>query len=429
MSKPASSLKELKITNVKTATVIGNYYWTFARVYSGDLYGTGEGYTAPQLENIILELAPLIIGENALDLNYVYDKLRWAAVPSGVSGITYHAISAIEIAILDLVGKYLNVPVYTLLGGKFREKIRMYVDTHAGESLHARDRALRPAFTKWMKEAKKQELSEEMSPNDPMFGRSAVQKFSEAYTPKAYSDRAVKMKGEGFTAVKFDLDIPTPYSTNLGQKSGSLNNREIGYLADLVRAVRERVSDETDIMFDLHWKYDLGSSVRLLRAVEPFGVMWIEDPLPPEDLSLLGGLTKLTTTPIASGENVYTRYGFAKLLETGIPIMTPDAIKAGGLTETRMGALLAAMREVVVSPHNVSSPIGTVAQAHLAASIPNFGVLEFHGRDVPIWYRLAKGKTEIIKDGFISLKDEPGLGVELDEAIAKNYALDDKFNL
>ena len=424
---------ELKITDVKTTTVIGNYYWTFVRVYAGDLYGTGEGYTAPQLENIVLELSPLIIGENALDLNYIYDKLRWAAVPSGVSGIMYHAISAIEIAILDLVGKYLNIPVYTLLGGKFRDRVRIYVDTHAGESLHARDRALRPAYTRWMKEAGKKEESPaeaDMNPNDPMFGRSTVQRFTDAYTPKAYADRAIKMKNEGFTAVKFDLDIPTPYSTNLGQKSGTLNNQEIAYLADLVRAVREGVGYETDIMFDLHWKYDVGSSIRLLRAMEPFGLMWLEDPLPPDDLSLLGKLTKLTTTPIASGENVYTRYGFARLLETGIPIMTPDSIKAGGLTETRMGAMLAAMREVVVSPHNVSSPIGTVAQAHLAASIPNFGVLEFHGRDVPIWYKLAKGKSDLIQDGFITLKsDEPGFGIELDESVAKNYALDDKFNL
>jgi len=418
---------ELKITAVKTATVVGNYYWTFVRVYAGDLYGTGEGYTAPQLENIILELSPLIIGENALDLNYVYDKLRWAAVPSGVSGIMYHAISAIEIAILDLVGKYMNVPVYTLLGGKFRDRIRMYVDTHAGESLHARDRALRPAFTKWMKELKRNSEDADMNPNDPMFGRSTIQKFTEAYTPKAYSDRAIKMKNEGFTAIKFDLDIPTPYSTNLGQKSGSLNNREIDYLAELVRAVREGVGEEHDIMFDLHWKYDLGSSIRLLRAMEPFGVMWIEDPLPPEDLSLLSRLTGMTTTPIASGENVYTRYGFAQLLKTGIPIITPDSIKAGGLTETRMAAALAAMAEVVVSPHNVSSPIGTVAQAHLAASISNFGVLEFHGRDVPIWYKLTK--HQLIKDGFITLKDEPGLGIELEESVARNYALDDKFDL
>jgi len=419
---------ELKITAVKTATVIGNYYWTFVRVYAGDLYGTGEGYTAPQLENIILELSPLLIGENALDLNYVYDKLRWAAVPSGVSGITYHAISAIEIAILDLLGKYLNVPVYTLLGGKFRDRIRMYVDTHAGESLHARDRALRPAFTKWMKEARPNSAEDaDMNSNDPMFGRSTIQKFTDAYTPKAYADRAIQMKNEGFTAIKFDLDIPTPYSTNLGQKSGSLNNREIAYLAELVSAVRQGVGEEHDIMFDLHWKYDLGSSIRLLKAMEPFGVMWIEDPVPPEDLSLLGKLARMTTTPIAGGENVYTRYGFARLLETGIPIITPDSIKAGGLTETRMAAALAAMSEVVVSPHNVSSPIGTVAQAHLSASIPNFGVLEFHGRDVPMWYKMTDHQP--IKDGFITLKDNPGLGIELDEAVAKHYALDDKFDL
>ena len=415
---------ELKITGVKAVTVAGNYYWTFAKVYSGEKFGVGEGYVAPQLENVILELSPLIVGENALDLNKILDKLRWATIPAGSAGITYHAISAIEIAILDLIGKCLNVPVYTLLGGKLRDKVRIYVDTHAGKSLHARDRALRPTTTKWMRESGATK-EDNVESRDPMFGRSAsFQEYSDEFSTKSYASRAREMKDEGYTAVKFDLDVPTPYSTASSQRSGFLNNKEIEYLSGLVASVRESVGDQTDIMFDLHWKFDFDSSIRLLNSVEPCGVMWMEDPVPPEDPSVLSRIRKATRVPIASGENVYNRYGLSRLIETGIPIITPDALKAGGLYEMRLVSQLAAMKEAVVSPHNVASPLGTIAQAHLCASITNFGVLEFHGRDVPIWNKLSK-RGNVINKGFIELKDDPGLGIELDESIAKKYSLDE----
>ncbi len=415
----------LKITDVKAATVIGNYYWTYVRVYAGDQTGTGEGYTAPQLEGILRELSPLIIGEDALEIERICDKLRWALVPSGTSGIAYHAISAIEIALLDLVGKHLNVPVYTLLGGKFREKVKVYVDTHAGEALQARDRVLLPTVPKWMRELDKGTGRE--TSKEPMFGRATDERFTKEYTPEAYAKRARQMKDEGFSAIKFDLDVPTPYSSQYSRRAGALTNQEIRYLAQLVRAVREAVGEESEIMFDLHWSFNISSSSRLLKAVEPYEVTWIEDPLPPENMKLLKNLVESSPVPIATGENIYTRYGFARLLETGVPIVTPDSLKTGGLTETKFISKLAAMKEVVISPHNISSPLGTIAQAHLAASIPNFGVLEFHGHDVPIWYRLSK--RELIKQGFIDIKDEPGLGIELDESIASKYALNGEFDL
>jgi L-alanine-DL-glutamate epimerase-like enolase superfamily enzyme len=235
------------------------------------------------------------------------------------------------------------------------------------------------------------------------------------------------MKREGFTAIKFDLDIPTPYTRKASQETGSLSNQEISYLAGLVGTVRTAVGDDTDILFDLHWKYDVISSIRLANAIEDYGVMWLEDPVPPENMALMREITSATRVPISSGENQYGRYQFAELLETGIRVATPDAPKTGGLLETKLIAQMAAMKEVTVSPHNISSPIGTMAQAHLAASIPNFGVLEFHGHDVPIWYRLAK--KQIIREGFIQLTDAPGLGVELDESVAARYALDEEFDL
>ena len=261
----------------------------------------------------------------------------------------------------------------------------------------------------------------------PVHGRATPMVYSEEYSPELYGQRAREMKKEGFTAIKFDLDVPTPYTRRASQETGSLSNQEISYLAGLVGTVRTAVGDDTDILFDLHWKYDVVSSIRLANEIEAHGVMWLEDPVPPENIGLMKEVTSATRVPISSGENQYGRYQFAELLDTGIRIATPDAPKTGGLLETKLIAQMAVLKEITISPHNISSPIGTMAQAHLAASIPNFGVLEFHGHDVPVWYKLSKER--VIEDGFIHMTDAPGLGVELDEPVAARYALNGEFDL
>lgn len=413
----------LKITKVTSATVEGNYHWVYARVYAGELYGTGEGFFAPELEGVIKQFGRLLIGENALEINRLVEKMYWASIPSGRSGVNAHAISAIEIALFDLVGKYRNAPVYSLLGGKIRDKIRIYVDTHAGESLEAIDAVLLPTRPKWMP-------GEEDKPpeNEPIHGRMTTGHFSDEYTPEAYGSRAKKMKDEGFTAIKFDLDVPTPYTQQYDLQSGSLSNKETKYLADLVGAVRESVGDEADILFDLHWRYNVQSSIGLAKEIEKYGVMWLEDPVPPGDPSLIDLVASATSTPIATGENLYGRYDFLPMLPTRMRIVTPDALKTGGLMETRLIAQMAQIKEMTLSPHNIGSPIGTMAQAHIAATVPNFGVLEFHGHDVPIWRRMIK-ESKLIDRGFISMSDEAGLGIELDEKIASEYSLNSRFEL
>ena len=413
----------LKINKVTSATVEGNYHWVFARVYAGELYGTGEGFYAPELEGVVRQFGRLLIGEDALEINRLFEKMFWASVPSGFSGVNFHAISAIEIALWDLVGKYRNAPVYSLLGGKLRDKIRIYVDTHAGKSLEAIDSVLLPTRPKWMPGRQKKSTEDE-----PIHGRMTTGKYSDEFTPKAYASRARAMKSEGFTAIKFDLDVPTPYTQQYNLSSGSLTNSETRYLSELVAAVREAVGDEIDILFDLHWKYNVQSSIGLAKAIEQYHVMWLEDPVPPGDPSLIDLVATATSTPIATGENLYGRYEFLPLLSTRMRIVTPDAMKAGGLMETRLIAQMAQIKEMVLSPHNIGSPIGTVAHAHVAASVPNFGVLEFHGHDVPIWRKLVR-KENVIQSGFISMTDEPGLGIELDEKVAAEYALNDKFEL
>ncbi|MDG6899625.1 MAG: mandelate racemase/muconate lactonizing enzyme family protein [Nitrososphaerota archaeon] len=418
---------KLRISDVKAASVEGNYQWTFVKVYAGDSFGIGEGFPAPQLESVVKEYSPLIIGEDASDLRRIMDKLRWAAIPHGPWGVSSHAFSAIELAILDLLGKNLNVPVYDLLGGKFGDRVRVYVDTHAGKSLESLSRIVVPITPKWAKEAGAKEAKGEE--NVPHHGRLAPMDYSDEYSPAAYGARAKEMKKEGYTAIKFDLDVPTPYTTVHSQEIGSLSNREVGYLADLVSAVRKGAGDDTDILFDLHWKYDVKSSIALAKAIEKHGVMWLEDPVPPENVALLREVTSATSVPIATGENHYGRYQFAEVLKTGIRVVTPDAAKAGGLLECMLISQMAAMGEVTVSLHNISSPIGTMAQAHLMAAIPNSGVLEFHGHDVPIWGKIVKRGDRLIQNGYITLGDEPGFGVDLDEKVASRYALGGKFDL
>ena len=174
---------KLKITDLKAGTVQANYEWTFVRVYAGELSGTGEAFPAPQLEGVVQEYAPLVIGEDAFNLNRIMDKLRWASVPSGTYGISSHAFSAIEIAILDLLGKSLNVPVYALLGGKMTDKVRVYVDTHSGKGLEAMSRVVLPSTPLWMRELG---VNPHNSEAKPVHGRAGSMVYTDEYSHKAY---------------------------------------------------------------------------------------------------------------------------------------------------------------------------------------------------------------------------------------------------
>ena len=174
-------------------------------------------------------------------------------------------------------------------------------------------------------------------------------------------------------------------------------------------------------MVDLHWRYDLNSSLRICKGLEPFRLHWVEDLTPATrsvgNLDELGMLTSLCPIPIATGENLYTVYEFKDLLNTGVRIWTPDVCKTGGITEARRIAELASMYDIEVSPHNVTTPIGTVASAHAASISNTFGALEFHSHGFAFWYEMIRSKKSPIDRGFIKLTEEPGLGVELDEKV------------
>jgi L-alanine-DL-glutamate epimerase-like enolase superfamily enzyme len=413
----------VKITDVRTAVVEANYDWTFIRVYTDEgIMGLGESFLAPGLTGIVRDLKPLLVGEDPRNVDKLWSKMRWAASGAGsMGGIVYNAISGIEAALWDIAGKHYGAPIHALLGGKYRDKIRIYADCHAGEALESLDAVMLARRPKWLPEEAETAVASEI--NQPVHGRAYGEaETDEVFTPEMYAEKARETAAMGFTALKFDLDVPNPHTLDI--HSGTLTNAEIKFMVSLVEAVREAVGDEVDIAFDLHWRYNVSDAQRLAYELEPYGLMWLEDPVPPENIEAMRRVTKGTRTPICSGENYYMRFGFREALEKGaLDIVAPDLQKVGGLLEGRKIADMADTHYVAVTPHCIASPVGTIASVHVGSAIPNFLALEWHGMSVPFWEEMVIGiEGPIMEEGYIKVPEAPGLGVELNEEVAREYA-------
>ena len=404
----------MKIVRLKTAVVEGNFDWTFVRIETDEgIQGLGECFFAPGLTAILRSLEPLLVGENPRDVHRLFRKLQLATSGAGsVAGIIYNAISGIEAALWDLLGQSLGVPIYTLLGGKFRDQIRIYVDCHGGEALESLDEVLRSRQPSWTTGKSAVRAKDYFSDNDDVIPA----------TPEDYCRRAVAMKAQGFTALKFDLDVPGTEGSDPHNRC--LSNCAIDRMVALIGAVREGVGSDVDIAVDCHWRYSVSDVLKVTNALEPFRLLWLEDPVPPESLDALQAVSSRVRVPIATGENLYLFEGFREMLRRhAVGIATPDLQKVGGLSMAAQIAQFADSQTIPIAPHNISSPVGTLASAHFCATIPNFLVLEFHASDVPFWNDLVDGIPKpIIEKGHIRVPDGPGLGVRLNEEVARKYA-------
>ena len=192
-------------------------------------------------------------------------------------------------------------------------------------------------------------------------------------------------------------------------------------MVSVVAAVREAVGRDVMVAMDCHWKFAVGDAIKLAQAVEPYDLLWLEDPVPPENIDAQAKVTAATRTPICTGENLYRKHGFRELIEKqAAEIIAPDIPKMGGLLEAKKVADHADTYYIPVAPHNVASPVGTVAAAHVCAAMSNFLVIEFHAHDVPWWADLVDGEPPI-KDGFIHLTEAPGHGLTLNEDVARAH--------
>jgi L-alanine-DL-glutamate epimerase-like enolase superfamily enzyme len=404
----------LKIVRLKTAVVEGNFDWTFVRIETDEgIQGLGECFFAPGLTAILRSLEPLLLSEDPRDVHRLFRKLQLATSGAGsVAGIIYNAISGIEAALWDLLGQWLEVPIYRLLGGKFRDQIRIYADCHGGEALESLDEVLRSRQPSWIQQATRTNSKDYF----------ADTKDESPPSPKDYGKRAQAMMAQGYPALKFDLDVPGTQGSDAYNRC--LTNPAIDRMVALIGEVRDAVGYDVDVAVDCHWRYSVSDVVKVAQALEPFRLLWLEDPVPPDSIEALRAVSSRVKIPIATGENLYLLQGFREILQThAVGIVTPDLQKVGGLAVAALIAQFADAQTIPVAPHNISSPVGTLASAHFCAAIPNFLVLEFHASDVPFWNDLVEGVPKpIIQNGSIQLPDKPGLGVKLNESVARKYA-------
>lgn len=404
----------MRIVRLKTAVVEGNFDWTFVRLETDEgIQGLGECFFAPGLTAILRSLEPLLLGEDPRDIHRLFRKLQLGTSGAGsVAGIVYNAISGIEAALWDLLGQWLGVPIYRLLGGKFRDQVRIYADCHGGEALESLDEILRSRQPSWVQERTRH------TPKDYY----AKAEGEPPASPEAYRKRALAMRALGYTALKFDLDVPGTEGSDPYNRC--LTKPAIDHMVSLIGAVRDAVGYDIDLAVDCHWRYSVSDVIKVADALERFGLLWLEDPVPPESGDALRAVTSRVRVPIATGENLYRFEGFREILQThAVGIATPDLQKVGGLAVACQIAQFADDQTIPVAPHNISSPVGTLASAHFCAAIPNFLVLEFHASDVPFWNDLVDGISKpIISAGAIHLPEKPGLGITLNEEVAQKYA-------
>jgi len=352
----------MKITDIKTA----HARWCYVRVYTDEgVYGTGEcSHQGAGWQQIVESMKRLLVGEDPRDVDRCFEKVRHAFIFQGaLAGHTVSALTGIEVALWDLAGKAQGVPVYRLLGGKFRDRVRLYADC-------------------------------------------AMRDLDETYR---------KVTERGFTAMKFDLD-DARRPEKLDPWNWSVTPAELEVMVAEARTMREAVGPHMDLAIDLHGRYDITAARKLAVALEDLDLMWLEEPVPPENIDALCEVKAVSSTPICVGENLYLRFGFRDLLEKqGADIIMPDISKCGGLSECRKIANLAQIYYVPMAPHNNSGALSTLADSHVCASIPNFLALEFHRFEDETWDDTLLSDAPLIQQGHVVLSEKPGLGAEINE--------------
>lgn len=351
----------MKIVDCKTFLMNGvNRNWLFVKVVTDqDVYGWGEGTLELHehaVEAAVKAMVPRIIGRDPTQIEKLWQAMYrhgfWRGGP-----VIGSAISAIDQALWDITGKVYGQPVYKLLGGAVRERVRAY--THASDLRGAREKV-----------------------------------------------------DEGFTAFKTG-----------GWEVGKGSFREEDgpeALHEKIGAMRKEVGPEVDIMIDNHGRDRASIAIRKIQAIHEFGVLFFEEPTPPDNLDALAQVRAAGgPTDLATGERLYFRWGFKELLQRRlVDVIQPDICHGGGISELRRIASHAEMEYIKVAPHNPNGPVACAASLHLCAAIPNFHILET-ARDMP-WHDKVQKVPLKIKDGYFELPTAPGLGIDLDEAVIKS---------
>ncbi|HZT30158.1 MAG TPA: mandelate racemase/muconate lactonizing enzyme family protein [Bryobacteraceae bacterium] len=388
-SKPS----ELKITDLRVATITrAPMLCPIIRIDTNQgIYGLGEVRDGAS-PTYALFLKSRILGENPCNVDKIFRKIK----QFGYHGRQGGGVCGIEMALWDLAGKAYGVPVYQMLGGKFRDKIRCYADT------------------------------------------------TESHDPKIYGQRLKARHEQGFTWLKMDLGIDLlegvpgtvthPAGVSIGQGGNvqhmftgiELTPKGIQMMADYVAQVREQVGYDVPLSADHFGHIGVNSCIRLGKALEKYNLAWLEDMVPWQYSDLLKEIADAVDIPILTGEDIYLKEGFIELARKhAVDIVHPDLATSGGIYETKKIGDACQEYGVPMAMHFAGSPVCCMANVHCAAATENFLVLENHSVDVPWWNDLVNGvEKPIVNKGFITVPEKPGLGIELNEEVVKQHLLE-----
>ena len=376
---------KVKITDVKCMIVRGTWDWNLVKIETdAGIAGIGEAYWGPGVKDIIVRLLkPLLIGEDPLNVDKLYHKMILLTAGAGSqSGVTVTAASGVEIALWDLAGRILETPSCNLLGGRFRDRVRFYRTLQVVDNVED--------LGQW---------------------RAQVQQA-----------RAEKF---GWTAFKFQGDgIPRRVDPEYKEPghdayTRGLTNQDLRRIGRAMATVRQELGPDIDFGVEAHWKYDVRDAIRMAQAIEPANPMWLEDPVPPGNVEAMARVTHAVNVPICTGENLYTRNEFRRLIDMqGCDVVHIDIPKSGGLLESKRIHDLAENSFLATAAHNPASPVGTIASCHAAASMRNFRIHEL-AKYIDWWQDLVIHEGPIFRDGYFYIQDKPGLGVEINPDVAK----------
>lgn len=389
-TRTASRPSDLKITDLRVAVIRdAPMRCTIVRIDTNQgIYGLGEVRDAAS-KTYALMLKSRLLGENPCDVDRLFRKIK----QFGFHGRQGGGVCGVEMALWDLAGKAYNVPVYQMLGGKYRDRIRCYADT------------------------------------------------TESHDPKVYGERLRARREQGFTWLKMDLGVDLvekipgaltfPVGMNLGQSAATqhmftgieITEKGIALMCDYVAAIREIVGFDIPLAADHLGHIGVNSSIRLGKALEKYNLAWLEDLVPWQQTELWKKITGAVDIPTATGEDIYLKESFIKLAEAhAVDIVHPDLATSGGILETKKIGDAIEEHGVAMAMHAAGTPVLSLASVHCAAATNNFLVLENHSVDVPWWDSLVEGVSKpIIDHGFIRVPEGPGLGVTLNDEVMKQH--------
>jgi L-alanine-DL-glutamate epimerase-like enolase superfamily enzyme len=389
-----SSPSALRITDLRVAVVTkpGPSPCPIIRLDTNQgVYGLGEVRDGAS-PTYALFLKSRLLNENPLNITFLFQKIK----QFGFHGRQAGGVVAVEEALWDIAGKVYNVPIYQMLGGKFRERVRIYADTEESQD---------PKVFAQRLKARKEEMGLTWLKMD--VGINLVQKIPGTVTaPSEMTSWERRVLPHPFVATEV---------TELG----------IEKLSEYVQAAREAVGMEIPLSMDHLGHLGVNSIIRLGKAYEKFNLSWMEDVIPWQYTDMLKHITDNSPTPILTGEDIYLKEGFINLCEKhAVSKIHPDISTSGGILETHKIGEAAMELGVPMAMHYAGTPIGALASVHCAAATENFLACENHSLDVPWWQDLVEGvEKPIINKGFIEVPDKPGLGITLNEEAVRQHLL------